>query len=309
MSIRAFFLSSQRMCRRTPGPRLLFLAAVFAVFGGCGEEQLTSVWRDREIAVDGLYSDWTGPLPYLDRQSMYVGVRNDDEYLYVLVKTVDLRAQMKVLRLGLTLWFSPEGKKTGRLGIRYPIGVEDHGIPLYGEGPPRGLSAEQREKIAESLSEMEILYFTPLVHEQAGTPVSPCARPHEGGPLGQVQESRVKVERADSCAIRVAVRDTSEVVVYELRVPLKRTDGSPWAVGAAPGDKIVVEAETGNIRPELREPSTSEPRRRETTGKIRDRGMQRNRERPGGPPMVNPLAEPIRFKARVILARNPSFAR
>jgi hypothetical protein len=211
---------------------------------------------------------------------MYVGVRNDDEYLYVLVKTVDLRAQMKVLRLGLTLWLAPEGKKAGRLGIRYPTGIGEHGIPLFGTDSLRGLSGEQRKLVAGSLHEMEI--------------------------IGPGQENWVKVARDDSCAIHAAVRDTSEVVVYELRVPLKRTDGSPWGVGAAPGDRIIVEAETGDIRPVRKDPERSDgPQQGETTGMIRDKGRQRDRERSGRPPLMNPLTEPVRFKASVILARNP----
>jgi hypothetical protein len=263
-------------------PLLLFLtAAVLAACAGCGEEKFTSAWRDREITVDGRYSDWTGPMPYLDKQSMYVGVRNDDEYLYMLLKTVDLRAQMKVLRMGLTLWFSPERKGGGRLGIRYPIGIGNHGIPLFGAEPMRGLSPEQREKLAESFNKMEI--------------------------LGPEQEKWTRIARADSSAIQVAVRDTSEVIVYELRVPLQRREGSGWAVGAAPGDRIVVEAVTGDIRSEKNEVTRSEEtQRRETTGKIRDKGRSRDRGRSMEPFAMNPLAEPIRFRARVSLASNPS---
>jgi hypothetical protein len=262
---------------------LLFLfgtAAVIAACAGCGEEKFTSAWRDREITVDGRYSDWTGPMPYLDKQSMYVGVRNDDEYLYMLLKTVDLRAQMKVLRIGLTLWIGPDRKGGGRLGIRYPIGIGNHGIPQFGTEPLRETTAEQREKLAESLGKMEI--------------------------LGPGQEKWTSVACTDSSGIQVAVRDTSEVIVYELRMPLKGKDGSSWAVNAAPGAWIIVEAETGDIRPKLFEPGSSEPRRKETTGMVRDKGRQRDRGERTGPRAMNPLAEPIRFRAHVILAANPS---
>ena len=262
-------------------PLFLFgTAAVIALCAGCGEKTFTSEWSDRGIIVDGIYSDWTGPMSYLDKQSMFVGVRNDGEYLYMLVKTVDLRAQIKVLRLGLTLWFGPDRKGGGRLGIRYPIGIEDHGIPQFGAEPLREPTAEQREKLAESLGEMEI--------------------------LGPGQEKWTSVARTDSSGIQVAVRDTSECIVYELRVPLKGKDGSSWAVNAAPGARIIVEAETGDIRPKLLEPGSSEPRRRETTGMVRDKGRQRDRGERMGPRAMNPLAEPIRFRAHVILAANPS---
>jgi hypothetical protein len=264
---------------------LVVFAAVSALFSGCGDMNLVSSWCDRPIVIDGRYDDWTGHLPYLDRQSMYVGIRNDGKYLYIMLKTVDLRAQTKVLRLGLTLRFTKGEKKTGSLGIRYPLGIEEHGIPLYGMEPMKGLSPEQRKRIQTSLDSLEVL--------------APGSKEWTTVPLA---------DSLGSGGIRVAVRDTSEVIVYELRVPLERTSGSPWGIGAAPGDRIDVEASTSDIRPTHRLPKSEEPRRRETTGKIRDKGRS---ERPPQQqrPVDNPLTEPVKFEARVTLAKNPADSR
>jgi len=206
---------------------------------------------------------------------MFVGVANDDSSLYILVKTIDLRAQKKVLELGLTMWISAEGNGKRRIGIHYPIGIEDTDIPVFGNDPPAPPSQNQAKKILDALSEMEIIL---------------------------PDEEPVRIPVSESRDVRVAVRDTSEMVVYELRVPLRR-DQSPYGIISGGEEQIVIVAETGDIRPMMiRTGSDDGPRRRETTGMIRNKGRQT--ERPERSPMVrmNPLAEPIKFTANIRLA-------
>ncbi len=247
-----------------------------AVLAGCGSTNLTSIRPANTITIDGLAGDWRQSQAYLDNQSMFIGVANDDSSLYILVKTIDLRAQKKVLQLGLTMWIYPVGDPKHRIGIHYPIGIEEPDIPVFGSDPPVPPSKNERGPILDALTEIELIL---------------------------PDEEPIRMPVSESRDVRVAVRDTSEMVVYELRVPLRRSDSSYGIISGGEG-RIIIEAETGDIRPPLIKTGSDDgPRRRETTGMLRNKG-RRDRS-PETSPMtrMNPLAEPIKFTAKVKLAK------
>ena len=247
-----------------------------SVLAGCGAANLTSIRPTDTITVDGLAGDWHQSQTYLDRQSMFIGIANDDSSLYILVKTIDLRAQKKVLQLGMTMWIYSAGNQKHRIGIHYPIGIEEPDIPVFGSDPPAPPEEDRRKSIIDSLSEIELII---------------------------PDEEPIRMPVGDSRDVRVAVRDTSEMVVYELRVPLRRSDSSYGIVSGGLG-RIVIEAETGDIRPPLIKTGSEDgPRRRETTGMLRNKGRQERSSRTSPMTRMNPLAEPIKFTAKVNLAK------
>jgi hypothetical protein len=259
---------------------LLVVVTAAIVFPGCGGKKFTSVWNDRAITVDGDYSDWGGSLPYLDRQSMYLGIRNDGDNLYILLKTVDLRAQMLVLRTGLTLRIGPDRKGASLLEIRYPIGFDRLGMPFAVSQPLREFTAEQRGRLVSSLADMDI--------------------------RGSEHEDWKRIADTDSSSVRIAVRDTSEVVVYEMKVPLRSGPGRQWAVGAAPGERIVLEAVTGEAGTDslaIRDDKWKQP---DTTGLILNKGRTEPPQRQERPDRIDRMAETVEFRAVVDLAANPS---
>lgn len=267
----------------------LLFGVMLTLSAGCRTAQFQSAWRDGEISVDALYRDWTGNLAYLDEPSMFIGFRNDGEDLYLLVKTVDSRSQMKVMRLGLTLYIEPVKHPKKSWAIRFPVGLKRPGIPLYGAEGPGKPTPEDRAHFQEMLGRMELL--GPGVDRRVETaPLQPV-----GADYG----------------IRAAIRDTSEVIVYELKIPLSGSEQQPYAAWARPGEKIRLRFETGDIRvwKDERDPLQYDPNRDTTTGKLRDRGRDREKDRENRrrmPPMMNPLAEPIQFEIEVLLAKSHS---
>ncbi len=260
------------------------------VFSGCREAKFESAWNGQAITIDGQYSDWTAPLEYFDQPSMYMGFRNDADNLYIMVKTVDRRAQIKVLRLGLTVWFDPPDGKGKAWGVHYPLGMDNPGIPMMGRDTPGDLTAEQRARVTSMLGEMEIL--------EEG----------EGG-----KRVRFRTQAADSAGygIRTAVRDTPELVVCELKVPLRGNGTPPFSVIPGKDGRVRLRFETGDIRPErwasIREDSLQvvDPFGRVSSGRIRNKSKVSRSGKPqlNAPP--NPLTEPIRFEAQVELAERP----
>jgi calcineurin-like phosphoesterase family protein len=50
---------------------------------GCNMIQLESLWKDREITIDGNDKDWIDAKYYLKDYNVVVGVMNDDDFLYL----------------------------------------------------------------------------------------------------------------------------------------------------------------------------------------------------------------------------------
>ena len=201
---------------------LLVSLALVVVLTGCkGSVSLTSNWRNAEIVVDGVDSEWSGPLFHFQDENVVIGLRNDADNLYVVLKGMDRKRQMQVMRGGLTVWLDATGKNKKTLGIRYPIGMQAYGIPAVRSEPGTEFEDEQRKKLAEMMSEIEI--------------------------LGPEKSDRNRAWKSNPYGIEAELGDTLGAMIYELKIPLKSTDKSPYAILAHAGDVISLGLETGEM--------------------------------------------------------------
>lgn len=212
---------------------IMLLAVMLLSLAGCETIELKSNWRDREITIDGINSEWKNTLIYIEKAEVLVGLLNDETFLYacVLAESPFLRAQ--IMRQGFTMWFDPAGENKKAFGIRFPIGREEkfkketigeEREPFLGE-PPMGEEEPDQEKMEEiykkSLTELEIL-----------------------GP-GKNDSKRMPV--ADAKGVEISLVPSSGMLVYELKVPLVQSDQHPYAIGAQPGKIIGVMLESPKI--------------------------------------------------------------
>jgi hypothetical protein len=205
---------------------------------GCDKTfEITSVWRDRPVVVDGANEDWEGVTRYLDDAKVSVGVMNDAESAHVNLVFWEPGTIAQIVGGGLTIWFDPAGGKEKTLGIRHPVGAS--GASGQGQGPgglatggppgrPEGAggrdstrAARVAEMLAKAANEMEVL------------------GPHE------FDRREVRVDEHDG--IDVAARMVKGALVYELTVPLAQASGKPFAVGGAPGGLIGIGLETAEM--------------------------------------------------------------
>jgi len=108
------------MNKRTILLSLLILAATSFTYAQ--KMVLSSVWRDSVIAIDGNLADWDQPFRYFDSKSkLQYSIVNDDKYIYISVKTNDEKAEMKIMRAGMEVWFDVTGKKKDIATVRFPI--------------------------------------------------------------------------------------------------------------------------------------------------------------------------------------------
>jgi hypothetical protein len=202
-------------------------------FAGCGSLELTSLWRDRDITVDGLDTEWDNTRVYLDDAKSSVAVLNDEDFIYISLVTADRAIRRQIMGRGFTLWFDPHGGKNEAFGLHYPLGMlESTGLPWAGrEAADRDteeLSKDMREAFARATTEIEII-----------------------GP-DENERQRVKVATLEGIEIKVDVTD--DRLVYELKVPIASSETHPFAIGAQPGAEIRIGLTTPEIdREQMRE--------------------------------------------------------
>lgn len=189
---------------------LFFLILSVLPLASCGTLDIKSQWRDTAIAIDGRSDDWQGRLWSVEDTSLAVGVLNDETFLYLCVTAEDARAAGQVLRQGLIVWFDPRGGKDKVLGIHYPLerGWQDFNVPSKGE---TGNQEARRQALQEIRNELEI--------------------------LGPGRDEKVHLRLDEAKGIEAAFQ-TRGRFVYELKVPLAKGDGTPYAVAIGEG-KIV----------------------------------------------------------------------
>ena len=59
---------------------------------------------------------------YSEKSKLYYCISNDSKFAYIDLNIIDKNVKAQVLRSGLTVWIGTNGKKTKKIGIKYPAG-------------------------------------------------------------------------------------------------------------------------------------------------------------------------------------------
>ena len=142
------------------------------------------------------------------------------------------------MNLGLTAWFDPDGTKEKIFGIHCPLGVHDGRI-LKPTG--RGIKTDEpfEKMIQDTQNELEI--------------------------SGSAHDYPIKLSLpdAESAGINCKLGISKGILVYELKVPLARSEQHPYAVGTEAGKTIVIGFEMG--KPDRQNMKESMPVKKDTT--------------------------------------------
>jgi hypothetical protein len=175
------------------------------------DQTLLATWRSADVAIDGSLADWT----QLSRvgQGPLVGVRNDDRALYLAVASSDAVVRPQ-LATGLIVWIDRAGGKAQTFGLRLE-GLSRR--PLPGAAPDAASSGDL-EPGSHTLDDCDL--------------------------LGPAKNQRRLIERPADVGIALAAGLENRLVIYELKVPLAKTDATPYAVDAGSGATIAIGLET-----------------------------------------------------------------
>jgi len=182
--------------------------------------QIVGTWRGKDIRIDGVNTEWNS-LDELEK-GPGVAVANDDAFLYVIVTASDQQVRREIGN-GVILWFDPTGtkKETFAIGIPGPL---RHGPPAGG-----GRSTQSPE--------------TPI---PASLPAEPI---DDFDVYGPEKNERHWIRMDPALGIEMAAAITEGTLVYELKVPLKKTEAHLYAVGAGPGAQLAFAVATPVVTP------------------------------------------------------------
>lgn len=185
-----------------------------------GKSTLESRWPGDEVTVDGLVTEWSEAMTFLDREDVSIGALNDDEYLYFCMRSQSLDVNRQAVGRGLILRLTPKGGTP--LNIRFPLGMMAAGGPRGRGGGGRDRDPDQMAaRLEESLSSFELFESDP--------------------------EDRQRITVDNELGIELKAILTDGEFVYELKIPLRHSDAHPYAIGSDAGGIIAVDLRNPEI--------------------------------------------------------------
>lgn len=98
--------------------RVAFLILMFTFF--CIASSITSHWVDGKVTIDGDNREWQDKELFVG-SGIFISVANNDDNIFVSLRTNNEQLAQKFSLFGLTLWINNKGKKKKNSGILYPI--------------------------------------------------------------------------------------------------------------------------------------------------------------------------------------------
>lgn len=261
---------------------ILFLSSL--VFSGCRENILFSSWRDHQIAIDGKYKDWGATTTYYDeRTKVILNLINDADYLYVCLITRNREIETKIIESGLILWLDSNNKKNKAFGIRFPVGLKKMGMSLE-EGPKMDMDRDWRDQEDKSglidrnkerlrdkdfnkhLETVESLQDKIEIVERMGTIQKKGVLPKplsEKSDRKQFEKNKsvnfppedslkvvpleLTLDQALKFGIEARVGRENDYFVYELKVPLVKSNEHPFTIGIKDNEPFSIGIEIAGI--------------------------------------------------------------
>jgi hypothetical protein len=254
---------------------ILFLLAL--MFVACGSIELNSIWRDREITVDGRHDDWLNALMYFEEENVSLGLFNDENFLYICLIAENPMIRNQIMMRGLTLWFEPSGDKEKIFGIKFPVSMSE------GEMQARDVQMKPRRDEQDSERRRQI----------------PNRQMNELEILGPGKDESTRMPVTEAVGINVSIRASSGMLVYELQVSLQQTKEFPYGIGTQAGSAIGIRLETPKM--------SSQSMGRGMAGGMPGGGRSGMGGMPGGRGMRgggmrSRMPEPLKIRAKIRLA-------
>jgi hypothetical protein len=230
------FRPPSRVARNTPAPWPLALLLTFACLraapAGAKSVSLDSGPRTRPITIDGKLDDWQDALVYVKQGNLAIGLMNDGADLYLCLQSRDPAVNLQILDQGMTAWLSAPGADAKQFGIEYPLARDR--VETYSRMTTATASAADSPP------------GTPGGAEGHGAMTRLAIR-------GAAPDDRRIMSVADATGISASAAQVDDAFVYEMRIPLAKSPEHPYAIGAAPGDRIELLLETPEPAPYLHE--------------------------------------------------------
>jgi hypothetical protein len=201
-------------------------------FNGCTSSLLVkSAWNANQIVIDGKDNDWDDTMFYIPDAQLTAGVRNDSNYMYIILKTTNRMQTFQVLGSGLTVWFDQSGGTSQKFGIHFPLGRGEGDGEMRQPSPPTGSSTSDADNPDEN--ENQSASFADMA-------------PNELELLGVNENGPVRLTIADAKGIELQMSHSRDGLIYEMKVPLRVSPDRPYAISPK-ATSVGVEFVTGKF--------------------------------------------------------------
>jgi hypothetical protein len=203
----------------------LIMAVLLSSFpSNCSNLRLQSQWRDRDIIIDGNYDEWEGTLLFSEDKGATLGFINDEDNLYLCLMSADQSVLMRAISSGFIVWFDGSGKKNEKTGLRFPVG----GKIFSSVEPDRKPGFDSQDRIKELLEQQFDLFI-----------------------ITGEKPQLIKLAELNKLGIALRLGQHLGRLVYELQIPLSKSDTHPYAVNAVSDRPVKIKFELGEMeRPE-----------------------------------------------------------
>ena len=234
-------------------------------FNGCTSSLLVkSAWNANQIVIDGKDNDWDDTMFYIPDAQLTAGVRNDSNYMYIILKTTNRMQTFQMLGLGLTVWFDPSGGTSQKFGIHFPLGRGEGGGEMS-QPPSTTESQPSSTDNVDSENENQSSSFVGMMPNQLEL-------------LGVNENGPVRLTIVELKGIELQMSHDRDGLIYEMRVPLYESPDNPYAINPK-GKAVGIEFVTGKFEPRNRGEETARRGEGEGTG---GEGGGGGGEEPGG---------------------------
>jgi len=211
--------------------RVLCAVLAAAVIGtGCNPAHIDSVWKNRDVSIDGSAAEWNDVIQYDDDANVGIGALNDDQYLYLCLSSGDRDLASQVFKNGLTLRFTCASQNGRRFAIRFPLGMSGRPGTMQGVRPGTRMEMAQNPDRAGDMK--------PDNSMQQAMKESALQALAIIGP-GKNDTCPLQVKIAAQRGIAVGLKPSDSKLIYEIKVPLHLSAEYAHAIGIAPGDSLI----------------------------------------------------------------------
>jgi len=132
------------------------------------------------------------------KSKLYYFLSNDNDNMYVDIKVEDHGIQNRILKEGLTIWISMDGKEEKKMGVRFPVGSQN-------QGAHRKTDHQENNSVPD------------------GNPVNPIALANTIEIIGFTTEQQRHFPSDNHDSFRGSVKyDEAGILYYKLVIPIMK---------------------------------------------------------------------------------------
>lgn len=184
----------------------MILIASFALMSiiSCSSLKQNSTHLNGKITIDADLQEWDGSTIYYDKVGTIVGLKNDEENLYLalIIRNQDVIKQIKMS--GLQIWIDDAGNNDKKTGLKYPIEFAHNPDEMMrmpnGERPASGMPMGIEFGLNDRLEEIKIISSNDLIG------------------------SILNLRKTDK--ISAAIKYEENILKYEMKIPFKKVDNA-----------------------------------------------------------------------------------